>query len=478
MKNKLVSRRQFMQSAAAVSVAFATPRIAWGQTSADVVVIGAGMSGLNAARILEEQGLDVRVLEARNRIGGRVFSLDDVPGHPEAGANAIVGKNGLATARRFGAELIDRSNRPGINSERALVLGGKTISPSAWPDSPRNPFPRDLKEKMPWEYVGPIIVDNNPLKNLEDWVDPAYASHDVSLHSFLEQQGLTDPVIQLAVDTNCIYSTSAHGASALMPFQSNTRRAFRARSGRINFVGKGGNQRVPEAMARNLKRQVTLQKIVAGIRSEADGVDVYCSDGSHYRARFVICSVPVPVLRSLRIEPVLTGIQEQAVKSMTYVLCTQLHMTAKRPFWEDDGLPLYMWTDGPAGTVSPSRNGSTPDEVTSIAARPRGFMARYVDRLGPEGGQAAIIKYIEEIRPGAKGQLTPLHLHSWELDPFAGGADYMVWGPGQVTNFHGELWKRHGRISFSGEHTALLNSGQEGALESGDRAASEIIEQL
>ena len=142
-------------------------------------------------------------------------------------------------------------------------------------------------------------------------------------------------------------------------------------------------------------------------------MDVHCSDGSQYRARFVICSVPIPVLRNLRIDPVLTGVQEQAVKSMSYSLCTQIHMTAKRPFWEDDGLPPYMWTDGLVGTVSPSRNGPSPDEVTSIAARGRGLMATYLDRLGPEGAKAAVIKYIEDIRPAAKGQLTALHFHSW-----------------------------------------------------------------
>ena len=73
MKRNLVSRRQFIQSAAAVSVAFVTPKIAWGQTSADVIVIGAGMSGLKAALLLEAEGLDVRILEGRNRIGGRVL---------------------------------------------------------------------------------------------------------------------------------------------------------------------------------------------------------------------------------------------------------------------------------------------------------------------------------------------------------------------------------------------------------------------
>ncbi len=478
MKPNRVSRRKFMQSAAAASLAFVTPRVAWGQTSADVIVIGAGMSGLNAALLLEAQGLDVRILEGRNRIGGRVYSLGNVPGNPEAGANAIVAKNALDVARRYGAELIDRSQRPGINRERLLVLGGKIIPPSEWPDSPLNPFPKDQRETMPWGYVSPLVSKNNPLKNLEDWVDPAYASHDISLHTFLEQQGANDRIIQLAVDTNCIYDRSAHDVSTLMPFQGDIRRKFRQKAGRINFVGKGGNQRVPEAMARGLKRQVIMQKTVSAIRSEADGVDVYCSDGTHYRARFVICSVPIPVLRNLRIDPVLTGVQEQAVKSMSYSLCTQIHMTAKRPFWEDDGLPPYMWTDGLVGTVSPSRNGPSPDEVTSIAARGRGLMATYLDRLGPEGAKAAVVEYIEKIRPAAKGQLTALHFHSWQLDPFAGGADFMIWGPGEVTAFHGKLWERHGRISFCGEHTALLSSGQGGALESGERAASEILERV
>jgi monoamine oxidase len=105
-------------------------------------------------------------------------------------------------------------------------------------------------------------------------------------------------------------------------------------------------------------------------------------------------------------------------------------------------------------------------------------MARRLDRLGPEGGKAAVIKAIEEIRPAAKGQLTAVHIHSWELSPFAGGADFIIWGPGQVTAFHKKLWARHGRIVFCGEHTALATRGQEGAMESGERAASEVMEQL
>ena len=474
MKRNTISRRRFIQSTAAVSLAFATPKRAWGQTSADVIIVGAGWSGLSAALVLQDEGLDVLVLEGKNRVGGRVYSIEGVPDNPEGGANAIVGPRPVAVARRFGVELIDRSNRPSPTSGgRSLVLNGKVVSPSEWPDSPQNPFPKDSREKMPWAYVSPIVSANNPLKALGDWVDPAHASYDISVHSFLEKQGVGDRIIQLAVDTNCLYGTSAHDASALMPLRNSV---WAQNLGGINFVGKGGNQRVPEGVARNLKRQVALRKAVSAIRSEADGVDVYCSDGSQYRARFVICSVPVTVLRHLRIEPVLTGIQEQAVKAMDYTLSSQVHLTAKRPFWEEDGIPPSMWTDGPSGMVSASRNEA--GEITSLAARASGFMARYLDRLGPEGAKAAVTKYIEEVRPAAKGQLTALHFHSWEQDRFAGGGNYMVWGPGEVTAFHGKLWARHGRISFCGQYTSLLDRGQEGAMASGERAASEVIERL
>jgi monoamine oxidase len=448
--------------------------MAWGQTSADVIIVGAGWSGLSAALVLQDEGLDVLVLEGKNRVGGRVYSIDDVPDNPEGGANAIVGPRPVAVARRFGVELIDRSKRPSPTSGgRSLVLNGKVVSPSEWPDSPQNPFPKDSREKMPWAYVSPIVSANNPLKALGDWVDPSHASYDISVHSFLEKQGVSDRIIQLAVDTNCLYGTSAHDASALMPLRNSV---WAQSLGGINFVGKGGNQRVPEGVARNLKRQVALRKAVSAIRSEADGVDVYCSDGSQYRARSVICSVPVTVLRDLRIEPVLTGIQEQAVKAMDYTLSSQVHLTAKRPFWEEDGIPPSMWTDGPAGMVSASRNEA--GEITSLAARASGFMARYLDRLGPEGAKAAVTKYIEAVRPAAKGQLTALHFHSWEQDRFAGGGNYMIWGPGEVTAFHGKLWARHGRISFCGQYTSVLDRGQEGAMASGERAASEVIERL
>ena len=164
------------------------------------------------------------------------------------------------------------------------------------------------------------------------------------------------------------------------------------------------------------------------------------------------------------------------MKTVAYGPCTQTHIVAKKPFWEEDGLPLFMWTDGLAGFVAPNRVPEDPDTVMSLTAWGRGFLGRYLDQIGEEVASAGVIKAIEELRPAAKGQLEAIHVHSWELDEFAGGADFLSWRPGEIAEFHGPLWAPHGRVHFCGEHTAELNRGMEGAMESGERVAAEVLE--
>jgi len=81
---------------------------------------------------------------------------------------------------------------------------------------------------------------------------------------------------------------------------------------------------------------------------------------------------------------------------------------------------------------------------------------------------------IEELRPAAKNKLEAVAYHSWSLNPFSQG-DWSYWGPGQITAFGRHIGNRHGQIHFCGEHTAVSNRGMEGAMESGERAAFEIM---
>ena len=128
---RLISRRDALKG---LGVAAAWPAIGRANavratTQSDVIVIGAGLAGLHAASILAGEGARVTVLEARNRLGGRLESFYDLPGAPEAGGDSILGGYGrvLATARRLGLSLIDHAPRRGL-SKPEIALHGEIYS--------------------------------------------------------------------------------------------------------------------------------------------------------------------------------------------------------------------------------------------------------------------------------------------------------------------------------------------------------------
>ena len=86
----------------------------------------------------------------------------------------------------------------------------------------------------------------------------------------------------------------------------------------------------------------------------------------------------------------------------------------------------------------------------------------------------SVIESIDELRPSAKQQLEPVAYHSWFQNPFSEG-DWAIWGPGQIRKFAKNVSTPHGQIHFCGEHTAVANRGMEGAMESGERAALEVL---
>jgi monoamine oxidase len=106
----------------------------------------------------------------------------------------------------------------------------------------------------------------------------------------------------------------------------------------------------------------------------------------------------------------------------------------------------------------------------------RGWVADRLDRLGPEAAQAAVIREIERLRPAAKGALAAGGFHSWWLDPHNAG-DWAIFAPGQV-GLLPTMARPQGRMHFCGEHTATMNRGMEGAMESGERVAMELAARM
>ena len=158
------------------------------QTDCDVAVIGAGISGLMAALMLEEQGYRVRVLEAQDRTGGRIHSMRQLGDNAEAGATYIGAGYArfMALCERFSIPLIDVTPILEFFREQELVLGNEISRQRDWPAHPSNPFPGADRELMPWNYHRVLTmreVDGYPLQTIlgpgveretKDWVAIKY----------------------------------------------------------------------------------------------------------------------------------------------------------------------------------------------------------------------------------------------------------------------------------------------------------------
>lgn len=448
-------------------------------TRSDVLVIGAGLSGLSSALMLEEGGFDVQVIEGRDRVGGRVYTRFDLPGYPEVGGNGFGAGYGRVfdAARRMQLPVVEYSERLARHRKLELVFNGQVVAPEDWPSSPFNHLPPQLRERMPWEMGRIALQDNNPLEASDDWRSPANHSYDVSIHDFLLQRKVPEEVIRLGFSVNPYFGTSAHDVSALQYLFNNAWTGSQVKIAPHLYSILGGNQRLPMAMAEKLKRPVDLNREVVAISSTDEGAEVHCADGSYYKSRRVICSLPYSVLRHIRFDPILTGAHEIAVSTLNYMINTIIFFKANRPFWEEDGMSPTMWTDGMLGTVVGQRFGESDDEVTAISVNPRGIWAAYLDRLPREEAISRVVAEIEKIRPKARGALECTGFHSWNQDPFAAG-DWAIFAPGQVSRFGNAMATIHGNVHFCGEHTAVANRGMEGALESAERVAIEAMTAL
>ena len=444
------------------------------------MVIGAGLSGLAAALHLEAGGARVQVIEARDRVGGRVYSMER-PGHRQETGGAYVGagyRRVIAAARRLGVELVDVTPMLAFFREQELVLDGEVIRQSEWPDHPRNPFPGEHRTLMPWTCCRALAVRENPLPSPGEWLDPRFAEHDVPVHDWLSRLGFGEAAIRLGYGTNPAFGDDARGVSALLAFfraafQSAQRRL--APEGVLGYTARDGVQRLPEAMAGALGSEVHFGRTVTAITGgRRGGAEVRCADGAVYRAPHVVCSLPFGALRQVAVDPPFAGRQAEAVRGLGSQPVTQLYFAPRSRFWERDGYQPSMFTNGPAGMVAAHRSSEDPAEVTGFAAWVMGPGARRLDALPDAEAGRAVCEAIEAARPAARGQLEFVGLRAWGRDPFARGG-WAWFRPGEVNRFAAGMGRPHGPLRLCGEHLARTARGMEGAMESGEEAARDVL---
>lgn len=454
---------------------------------ADIIIVGAGLSGLNAALHFQEFGYKTLIVEATDRLGGRVHTAKEskVPGHPELGANGIGGGYArlLNAAKKYEVEI--GPSRPRTEPRKGEILyavKNELITPEKWVNHQFNPYKEASDRKgsptsPPWSVYSKL----NPLpkKDLTAWKTANFTKWDKSVYEVLKEEGYSDEAIKLGVGTNSSYGVNAKSISVLMYFQI------------INFInhqissfsGKGGaaiggNQRIPEAMGAAFSGDIMMESPVEGIASEADGVRVSLENGKKLRSPYVLVTLPASALRKISISPPPPPKQQKAIQELSYTPCVQIHYVPTKNYWEEDGLPPSMWTDQIAGRFMALKNDlDNPDKVTSCVAYLNSQVALDLAQMEEKEAIAAVTKTLEHMRPSLKGALEPVFHWKWSNNRFAGGA-YAYWKPGQITDFANEIALPHGRIHFAGEHTAVINRGMEGAMESGERAALELMNLL
>ncbi|MFV8819323.1 flavin monoamine oxidase family protein [Haliea sp. E17] len=474
----MINRRQLISRAGLLAAGSLLPLgLRAADSSLDVVVIGAGLSGLYAAEQLEAAGLKVQVLEARQRIGGRVYTMDDVPGRPEAGGQTVGPTYGrfIFSALKHGVELETLDFGKGSEPVPQIMdIAGQRLMPADWPTSPLNPLPEALKQLPPDQALLQLLGDT-PFASADDWAKPSFFHLDRSLGEFLREQGVSDPAVEL-LGVNNNYGRTLDETSLLFMLRVKALllKGFSTPGGYKVVVG--GNQRLPEAMAAALATPVLQGKVVKSIARDGEGMQVLCEDGTAFRARYVLCTLPLPALAAIEISPGLPQLQAEAAQNVAYGKVTQLHLRVTAPFWKGVGFMPNIWSDGPIERVfatDPEKTG----QITNLTIWINGKGAERYEGMAPEALQAAVMAQFYKAMPEAKGAVEVSKVWSWQDSRFSGGS-FAVWRPGQIARYASALAEPHGNLFFAGEHTATWASGMEGALESGERAAGEIISRI
>ena len=485
-----ITRRQAILAGSAAAAGTllgqtATARGRRAPSSADVLIIGAGFAGLNAARILMDAGLTVVVLEGADRVGGRAHTAYEFDPRIELGA-AQIGRMYARirdTAQTLGVPLAPGSH---INAPYSFVIGEQLIAPKDWATSPLNPLAGPERSIAPHTLSGFYVEQRDPFTQLEDWLAPAAAQYDMSLLQWLQKQSASDAAIQMV--NAGLGRPGLESVSLLRMFQEATRQRvemkaiedapeFRGkdkyeRAGMMSSHVVGGTSKLIEAMAASLGERVRLRKHVRSIDMNSRGALLTCADGSRWRAPHVICAVPFSTARNIDIRPKLTGPLADAVGRMPYGNQSQVWLRVKSPYWEQDGLDASMWTDGPFTLIRQQIEPDGKRELMSVLSF--GANSRKVDAMTPaERGQMAI-SLIERIRPSTRGKLEFIGAHSWAQVPLIQGCSYSL-APQGGRDWALAAMKPHMRLHFAGEHTRRFEVGMEAAMETGERAALAIV---
>jgi monoamine oxidase len=430
------------------------------------IVVGAGFAGLASAYELGAAGVDVTVLEARNRVGGRVLTFRDfVRGKQVEGGGELVGANHpawVAYAERFTLTLRELEEE---ELDSAVVLDGRRLAADEaerlWTEIDEatarlNPLAESIRDAFaPWTTPSAEEFDR---RSFADWI--AADETSTTCRRALDVLFATDNGVETA-DKSLLGVLAMVKGGGVDRYWKETE-MFRCR---------GGNQLLAERLADAVGRsRIRLRCAVRRIVSSAHGVRVTCTDGVVREADFAVLAIPPSTWGRVAIEPPLPErLRPQMGTNVKHL------MALPGPAWEKDGLAAYSFASGPINTTWHQTDGQ-PGAGASIVAFSGGKAARECRSWPAAERSRRYREILAATHPRMVSEIVRERFMDWPGDPWT-RASYSFPAPGELTAFGAALQERHGRVYLAGEHTCPAFPGyMEGALQSGARVARAIAE--
>ena len=451
--------------------------------SVDAVVVGGGLSGLMTARRLRAGGASVLVVEARDRVGGRLLNHELSDGSVIESGGAFVGPTQnhiLALAK----ELKVKTFKEYVEGNNIYVKGPVAIPYTGTipPDPTILPDAGVLQARID-QMASEIAVD-------APWSHPKAKEWDEMSFATWVRQNTANPDVRtlLLCYTQAAFGSDGEDFSLLFAVwyiatagDENNVGTFERSSGTegaaqdSRFVG--GSQLVPLRLAQQLGSRVALNAPVRRIKQTASYVDVHTDRGTVRAKRVVVACPPVTVL-GIDWDPILPQRRNQLLQRMPMGALMKCDAVYDKPFWRDAGLSGSGLNT--TGAVRTSFDNSPPDGSVGVLLsfvggstwREYGLMTKAKRRKAVLEGFAAIV--------GDKA-LDPIEYveHDWTRERWTQGSPVALQTPGAVSSYGSSIREPFGRVHWAGTETSTYWAGyMDGAVRAGKRAATEVLDLL